>query len=508
MIFAMIFAEFMRRNRRGRGFGPGLLVLVGALSACDGGPGPVGDPVEGYSPPEVSEADGVRVVRNHGPAEHLRVYEQLPQQGLHLLFMGNRAATPLADGGAAWPDANGARVLVFDERGVVAAVLQSGPDADRDLTQPTYVTSSSRGITAIESDGSGLLFEGDKPAGWVDTDLSAPMSGEEGRGLVAARTVLEFSLAPIRSRDPLLWVVGASAGELRPVGSITRPAEPFLGQLVNTGWAHVAPDGMIYFASSVRPELKAFTADGELAWESHWTPPEEVEPPVLRPVDGSLTPVFSVLQHGLVAGPDGLIYVLAAPRPELGPTYVYVFEPDGTLLRAGEIPLEGAVYADRGGHIYSLAMEDALARTGEPERVRFPAFELAELGGHDRIRLEDHEGKVVVVNFWASWCGPCRREMPLLAGYAEELDPNEVVILGLNEDIRASDGLDFLEEIGAVGYRNAEGGGRLRGRYNYRGLPYTVILDRELKVVRRLYGFGESIDPIRKIVEQELAAPR
>ena len=111
----MIFAEFMRRNREGRGLGSGLLILVALLSACDTGPGPVSDPVEDYRAPDITTVDGVRTVENHGPAEHLRVYESLPTKGLRLLFMGNRAAVPLPDGGAAWPDADGARILIFDD---------------------------------------------------------------------------------------------------------------------------------------------------------------------------------------------------------------------------------------------------------------------------------------------------------------------------------------------------------------------------------------------------------
>ena len=120
--------------------------------------------------------------------------------------------------------------------------------------------------------------------------------------------------------------------------------------------------------------------------------------------------------------------------------------------------------------------------------------------------LESYRGRVVVLNFWASWCAPCRKEMPLLDALAAELNPSEVAVLGLNEDVRPSDATAFLHEIGGVSYASAAGEGRLRDRIGYRGLPYTVVLDRELRIVKSFYGFGRSVDPIREVVLAELAS--
>ncbi len=96
--------------------------------------------------------------------------------------------------------------------------------------------------------------------------------------------------------------------------------------------------------------------------------------------------------------------------------------------------------------------------------------------------------------------------MPLLDAFSKELEGRGAVVIGLNEDPDADDALSFIEEIGGVSYGHAQGGGRLRSRYNYRGLPYTVVLDRDLRVIRGFYGFGSSIDPIKQAVERELAA--
>ena len=183
-----------------------------------------------------------------------------------------------------------------------------------------------------------------------------------------------------------------------------------------------------------------------------------------------------------------------------------MFDREGRFVRSGRVSENDAIFADARGRIYGVPIGDALSRTGEPERAVFPAFDLPLLGGIGRTTLEAHRGKVVVLNFWASWCGPCRREMPLLATFANELDPDQAVLIGLNEDLDPEDALAFLEEIGGVGYPHGQGRGRLRNRYNYRGLPYTVVLDRDLRVIRGFYGFGSSIDPIEKTVERELSA--
>jgi thiol-disulfide isomerase/thioredoxin len=274
---------------------------------------------------------------------------------------------------------------------------------------------------------------------------------------------------------------------------------------MNTGWAIKRADGPAVFASAVRPELVAFDAQGDTSWVSRWLPPAPVEAPTFQVMDGSAMPVFTVLQFGVAAGPQGLLYVLAAPEPEVGPDHVLVFDADGRLLRAGRIPQGSAVFADERGRVYVTSEEDAERWLGDPNRIPFPPFDLPTLGRTaERTTLEEHRGKVVIVNFWASWCAPCREEMPLLDAFARGLDPEQAVVVGLNEDVAPSAGLAFIEELGGVSYDSGAGGGRLRREYNYRGLPYTIVLDRDLRVVKSFYGFGTSIDPIIAAVQQEL----
>ncbi|RMH20949.1 MAG: hypothetical protein D6701_03100 [Gemmatimonadetes bacterium] len=440
-----------------------------------------------------------------GPGERLLVYGEPGDVPLQLLFLNGRPATPLAAGGAIWADAEGLRAVVFDDHGRVARVLQGATEGLPPLTQPMFAAARGGGFVAMETDGSGLYFRDGSAVAWLDAEGPGPTVGDSALALVTARSVLEFGLGPVRSSEPLLWVRRPGDAEPRPVGSVLRPREPFLGQLVNTGWAAVDRASRVYFASAVRPELRAFDRDGAPLWIATWEPDVAIPEPTLTPAGGSLTPRFTIVQHGIVAGPDGRLYVLAAVAPQGKASRLLVFGPDGRLERASDIDGRLALYADRGGHVYALPADRALSRTGAPPRAAFRPFSLPTLDGSGTIDLGAYRGRVVVVNFWASWCGPCRREMPVLDAYARTLDPAEAVVLGLNEDADPADGLRFLEEIGGVSYPVAAGHADLKAIYNYRGLPYTVILDRNLRVVRSIYGFGEDIGPIREVVEREAA---
>jgi thiol-disulfide isomerase/thioredoxin len=497
----------LRPNREGWGFGPGLLALL-LLAACsDGGPGPVADAAEAFTPPEVGQRDGTTVVTNRSAAERLRIYRQAPETPARLLFMDGRAAAGLRDGGSAWPDTQGGRVLLLDDRGYVSGILQGAPEDGRHLARPAFVVVGADGsVSAVEPDGSALVFLNGLPDHWTESGLPGPVTaGAHGLG-VATRTVLEFNMGPVRKRDPLLWL--HDGDQPRPVGRVATPPTPFLGHLANAGWATIGDGGTVLYASALRPELHRFDADGDPTWRSSWLPLTPPAVPRLKAVEGQVTPEFEIVQYGVVVGPDGLIYVLAASEPALGRADVLlVFEPTGELLRTGAVEPGAAIFASPSGHVYSLEPSEVLSRTAAPDRVAFVPFDLPSLDGEGVLRLADHRGKVVVINFWASWCGPCRREMPALDAWARGLDPSEVSVIGLNEDVVAGEGRDFLREIGGVGYPNARGGGKLKERYGYRGLPYTVILDRELREVGRVYGFGTSVDPIREAVEAELGRP-
>lgn len=94
--------------------------------------------------------------------------------------------------------------------------------------------------------------------------------------------------------------------------------------------------------------------------------------------------------------------------------------------------------------------------------------------------LADHRGHVVVVNVWASWCVPCRREHPLLEQAAEQLGPAGVQFVGINTQDTIADASAFLEEMGGGLYPNVlDPDGRWAVEWGIFGVPETFVIDRD-----------------------------
>lgn len=360
-----------------------------------------------------------------------------------------------------------------------------------------------------------LIFEGAHVDSVVALDAAPSSAVPQPR--VRVRTVREFSLAPVAPDAPLVWLLDATGTTVDSAGRVRVPVHGMLGQLVNTGWALRDDEGGVYFASALDPELRRFGPNGRALWRADWPLAASPAPPRLVARDGTLAADYTVVQYGVAPGPDGNSFVLA--RDTAAATdRLLVFDAHGRWIRAGRIPSGNAVYADRDGRVYSLAPQAALARpnvstrseasgrSAAPARVPFdPGFALPTLSGADTVRLADLRGRIAVLNFWASWCGPCREELPLLSEFAGEMDSTRVVVLGMNEDVNVADARAFVRELGGVKFNSVQGRGRLKDRYHYVGLPYTVILDRRGRIIRVVYGFGDDIEPVRKTVMEELS---
>jgi thiol-disulfide isomerase/thioredoxin len=112
-----------------------------------------------------------------------------------------------------------------------------------------------------------------------------------------------------------------------------------------------------------------------------------------------------------------------------------------------------------------------------PGAVAAPAFALPGLDKHAH-RLSDFRGRPVVVNFWALWCGPCRRELPSLATLHRQIAPHGVAVLAVNLGGDRPRVLEFLDQTPCPGLPILlDETSALAGPYHVSGLPLTYVID-------------------------------
>lgn len=114
-----------------------------------------------------------------------------------------------------------------------------------------------------------------------------------------------------------------------------------------------------------------------------------------------------------------------------------------------------------------------------------PGFALPSVRDPEAVvALADFRGRAVVVNFFASWCGPCRRELPDFEAVAREFE-DDVAFVAVNVQETRADALGILEEAGVTFPAVLDSDGEVARRYGLRGMPSTYLLDRE-GVVRKI----------------------
>lgn len=126
------------------------------------------------------------------------------------------------------------------------------------------------------------------------------------------------------------------------------------------------------------------------------------------------------------------------------------------------------------------SIEDAISKgKGKPA----PALTLPSLNGEGEVSLAKFRGDVVVVNFWASWCDPCKREAPALESFWRKHREDGIKVVGVDvQDVRA-DGLAFARRYG-LSFPLARDRDREAGEaWGLTGLPETFVVDGEGRIV-------------------------
>lgn len=116
-----------------------------------------------------------------------------------------------------------------------------------------------------------------------------------------------------------------------------------------------------------------------------------------------------------------------------------------------------------------------------------PSLSGNELGG-GRFTLRSERGKVVVVNFWASWCGPCKTEAPELSTFAWQHRNRGVVVVGVVFNDTLNSATDFARLYGSLYPSIVDPGGAIANSYGVTSPPTTYIIDRHGHIAATLLG--------------------
>ena len=180
----------------------------------------------------------------------------------------------------------------------------------------------------------------------------------------------------------------------------------------------------------------------------------------------------------------------------------------GTLQRAGQaVALLGvaallALLVWKGAFGGDTGAADALE---QGKVVQAPAFTLDRLDADGRLALQDLRGKAVVVNFWASWCIPCRDEAPVLQNTFERYRDRGLVVLGVDVNDFRQDARRFMRRYGLTYPIVYDGKGSTVGKWGVRGFPETFFVDRSGRLVGERISGAVDIERNRAAFERGIA---
>lgn len=151
---------------------------------------------------------------------------------------------------------------------------------------------------------------------------------------------------------------------------------------------------------------------------------------------------------------------------------------------AAQADLEAAALM-REGDMKKLIIHDT------PQATSSAAFFLEDDGG--KATLEDYEGKYILLNFWATWCAPCRKEMPYFSELQKEFGGDDFEVLTIASGRNSPEGIKkFFAEVGVDNLpRHQDPKQALSSQMGIFGLPITVLIDPEGREIARLRGDAE-----------------
>jgi thiol-disulfide isomerase/thioredoxin len=441
-----------------------------------------------------------------GVAAALACRPAAPSRLTLLFFNRSPAAT---QGIRSWvPDPDHSRLIAFDGDLRPVRILTNAA-----LAQPMAVAVLGPHLLVSEQTGEGVLID---TAGVLVAEWPSPfpvsLYAAAGARIVAARSPYRVPLLlPDAAGAPLLVVLDTLGHRLEGLGAMYQPATPFLAQVTNAGAIAADTSGVVYYGPLVRDEIVKIDASGTPRWRAtRGLYPQAGDPVYLPAIHGELRVAQAIANIALVLGPDGRLYVLGADDSAATRLRVDVLDTaTGAILATRRLDAtETAVALDAQGALVTRNAATLVAAAQPPTRQPFaPAFALPDTAG-DTVTLAQLAGKVTLVDFWASWCDPCREEFPHMARLYDELPRRDFEIVAISDDVDRTKMLGFVRELRPP-FPVLVGGGRMKRDYHYRGLPYSVLLDRRGRVIERYFGFGGAAEfqRLAATIAAEIRAP-
>jgi peroxiredoxin len=139
-------------------------------------------------------------------------------------------------------------------------------------------------------------------------------------------------------------------------------------------------------------------------------------------------------------------------------------------------------------------------------REEAPDFTLKGLDGTN-LRLEEYRGKVVLINFWASWCGPCRQEMPLLDRLHHRYEDTGFAVLGINVEGERAPAQKIVDKTKVTFPVPIDENQKVSELYSLEAMPSTVVVDRDgvVRYIHRGYKPGDEakyVEVVKQLIRE------
>lgn len=156
--------------------------------------------------------------------------------------------------------------------------------------------------------------------------------------------------------------------------------------------------------------------------------------------------------------------------------------------------------------VFLFAVSIYMTAAAEQVGQKAPELELNNLQ-NQMVKLSSHRGKVVYLDFWASWCGPCRKSFPWMNAMKKQYEKDGLEIISVNLDKKREDLDKFLKKIPADFIVLPDPAGDSAKRFELKGMPSAIIIDRTGNIVSAHIGFKDGDETLREAkIKAALAA--